>query len=171
MSKAILRQVEAKTQARGLTFALIKELGYRHHDQFGYAFPSLAYLADKLRVSVRTIQRHLGKLERLGELLIERVHGRGLNNRYYLKLLGIAPDPTKKHDRYRRWLRAVLRAKRDADDTAAKNMTESPPLTQTLIDQTGAGADAPPRCAGYPRQGSPEAKRWCDYHRRTHFPV
>jgi Helix-turn-helix domain len=164
MSGSILRQVEAKTQARGFTFTLIKELGFHHHDQFGYAFPKLAYLANKLRVSVRTIQRHLVKLERMGELIVERAHGRGWNNRYYLKLLGFTPDLTKKHDRWRRWWRSLIKAKQEA---AEENLTEGAPLTQTLTNQTDAGT--PAKCVGYPRKGSREDKRYCDYHRHTHF--
>jgi hypothetical protein len=39
MSISILRQVEAKTQARHFTFALVKEIAFHHHDRYGYAFP------------------------------------------------------------------------------------------------------------------------------------
>jgi DeoR/GlpR family transcriptional regulator of sugar metabolism len=75
------------SQARGLTFALLKEIAFRHHPKFGYAFPRLQTLADVLRVSIRTVQRHLQKLERLGELRVIRAHGRGRNNRYFLTAL------------------------------------------------------------------------------------
>jgi DNA-binding transcriptional MocR family regulator len=107
MSISILRQTEAKTQARHFTYALMKEIAFHHHDGLGYAFPSLGYLAQKLRVSVRTIQRHLGKLEAMGELIVARVRGRGLNNRYYLKLLGFEPPPEKKVTRWQT-LKAIL---------------------------------------------------------------
>jgi DNA-binding transcriptional regulator YhcF (GntR family) len=76
------------SQARGLTFSLLKELAFRHHPKFGYAFPKLQTLANVLRVSVRTVQRHIQKLEALGELRVIRAHGRGLNNRYFLTALG-----------------------------------------------------------------------------------
>jgi DNA-binding transcriptional MocR family regulator len=75
------------SQARGLTFALLKEIAFRHHPKFGYAFPRLQTLADVLRVSVRTVQRHIQKLEALGELRVIRAHGRGRNNRYFLTAL------------------------------------------------------------------------------------
>jgi DNA-binding transcriptional regulator YhcF (GntR family) len=75
------------SQARGLTFALLKELAFRHNPRFGYAFPRLQTLAAAVRVSVRTVQRHLRKLEQLGELRVVRAHGRGLNNRYFLTAL------------------------------------------------------------------------------------
>jgi DNA-binding MarR family transcriptional regulator len=75
------------SQARGLTFALLKELAFRHNSRFGYAFPRLQTLAHVLRVSVRTVQRHVQKLEALGELRVIRTHGRGRNNRYFLTAL------------------------------------------------------------------------------------
>jgi hypothetical protein len=75
------------SQARGLTFALLKEIAFRHHPKFGYAFPRLQTLADVLRVSIRTVQRHIQKLEALGELRVIRTHGRGRNNRYFLTAL------------------------------------------------------------------------------------
>jgi len=73
------------SQARGLTFALLKELVFLHNPRYGYAWPSIDHLADRLRVSTRTIQRHLHKLEQLGEVVVERVRGRGLNNRYFIR--------------------------------------------------------------------------------------
>jgi DNA-binding MarR family transcriptional regulator len=76
-----------QSQARGLTFALLKELAFRHHPRYGYAFPRLQTLADVLRVSIRTVQRHIQKLEALGELRVIRTHGRGRNNRYFLTAL------------------------------------------------------------------------------------
>jgi DeoR/GlpR family transcriptional regulator of sugar metabolism len=87
MSNTILAQLTQRTQSRGLTFALLKEIGFRHHPKFGYAFPKLQTLANVLRVSVRTVQRHIHKLEALGELRVIRAHGRGLNNRYILTAL------------------------------------------------------------------------------------
>jgi DeoR/GlpR family transcriptional regulator of sugar metabolism len=87
MSNAILAQATRQTQSRGLTFSLLKELAFRHHPKFGYAFPRLQTLAAVLRCSVRTVQRHVRKLEDLGELRVIRAHGRGLNNRYVLTAL------------------------------------------------------------------------------------
>jgi DNA-binding MarR family transcriptional regulator len=75
------------SQARGLTFALLKEIAFRHHPKFGYAFPRLQTLADVLRVSIRTVQRHIQKLEALGELRVIRGRGRGRNSRYFLTAL------------------------------------------------------------------------------------
>jgi hypothetical protein len=127
MSIAILRQVEAKTQARHFTYTLIRELAFLHHDRYGYAFPSLGYLAEKLRVSVRTIQRHLSKLEAMGELIVARVRGRGLNNRYYFKLLGFEPPPEKKVTGWQK-LKAIL---------GWKNMTTvSRNSDETITNQT-----------------------------------
>jgi DNA-binding transcriptional regulator YhcF (GntR family) len=76
-----------QSQARGLTFSLLKELAFRVHPRYGYAFPKLQTLASILRVSIRTVQRHVRKLEELGELRVLRAHGRGLNNRYFLTAL------------------------------------------------------------------------------------
>jgi DNA-binding transcriptional MocR family regulator len=102
MSKAILAQVEQKTQSHHFTYALLRKLALLHNDRFGYAYPSLDYLARDLRASVRTVQRHLAKLEAMGELIVQRVRGRGLNNRYFLKLIGIEPPASRKGDRWER---------------------------------------------------------------------
>jgi DNA-binding MarR family transcriptional regulator len=87
MPNTILTQVTQRTQSRGLTFALLKELAFRHHPKYGYSFPRLQTLAAAIRVSVRTVQRHIHKLEELGELRVIRTHGRGRNNRYFLTAL------------------------------------------------------------------------------------
>ena len=76
-----------QSQPRGLTFALLKELAFRHNRKYGYSFPRLQMLAAAIRVSVRTVQRHIHKLEELGELRVVRTHGRGRNNRYILTAL------------------------------------------------------------------------------------
>jgi DNA-binding transcriptional MocR family regulator len=102
MSKSILAQVEATTQARLFTYSLIRKLALLHNDRYGYAYPSLDYLARDLRASVRTVQRHLAKLERMGELVVQRVRGRGLNNRYFLAIAGAVPPASKKGDRWDR---------------------------------------------------------------------
>jgi DNA-binding transcriptional MocR family regulator len=102
MSKTILAQVEATTQARLFTYSLIRKLALLHNDRFGYSYPSLDYLARELRASVRTVQRHLAKLERMGELIVQRVRGRGLNNRYFLTIAGVVPPAEKKGDRWER---------------------------------------------------------------------
>jgi Helix-turn-helix domain len=83
----MINPVIQQSQARGLTFALLKELAFRHHPRYHYAFPRLQMLATALRVSVRTVQRHIHKLEELGELRVVRTHGRGRNNRYFLAAL------------------------------------------------------------------------------------
>jgi DNA-binding transcriptional MocR family regulator len=102
MSRSILAQVEAKTQARHFTYALLRKLALLHNERYGYAYPSLDYLASDLRASVRTVQRHLAKLERMGELIVQRVRGRGLNNRYYVRVAGIEPPASTKGDRWGR---------------------------------------------------------------------
>jgi DNA-binding MarR family transcriptional regulator len=84
MPNTMVAQVTQQTQSRGLSFALLKELAFRHHPRYGYAFPRLQTLADVLRVSVRTVQRHIQKLEALGELRVIRGGGRSRNSRYYL---------------------------------------------------------------------------------------
>jgi hypothetical protein len=168
MSKAILSQAIAKTQARRFTFALLKELAYLHHDDYGYAYPSLAYLAQKLRASVRSIQRHLTKLEQTGELIVARVRGRGLNNRYYLKLLGFEPRPEQKHDRWSRLKTAITRA------WSGENMTTMSPKSDDDLNQTVPLPSAArqtttssPRCVGYPQTG--QLMRYCEFHGYTHF--
>jgi biotin operon repressor len=104
MPAEIIPAVEAASQSKGTTLSVLRRLAYRHNTLYGYAYPSHEDIADYLRVSVRTVQRHIAKLEQMGEIIVHRVHGRGLNNRYFLKLLGIVPKPGK-HDTPSRWSR------------------------------------------------------------------
>jgi DNA-binding transcriptional MocR family regulator len=136
MSKTILAQVEARTQARHFTYALLRKLALLHNDRYGYAYPSLDYLARDLRASVRTVQRHLAKLERMGELIVQRVRGRGLNNRYFLKLVGIEPPAPRKGDRWGR-LRRIFTGEKVTPltdySTKEKERTDQP---RALPDMT-----------------------------------
>jgi hypothetical protein len=155
MSKAILAQVEATTQARHFTYALIRKLALLHNDRFGYAYPSLDYLAHDLRASVRTVQRHLAKLERLGELIVERVRGRGLNNRYYLKVVGIEPPASRKGDRWGR-LRRIF---------SGEKVTPVADYTSKERERTDQPHSLPDTTTGlwptYDAQPPPEvARRW-----------
>ncbi len=155
MSKSILAQVEAKTQARHFTYALLRKLALLHNERYGYAYPSLDYLARELRASVRTIQRHLAKLERMGELIVQRVRGRGLNNRYYLKLAGMEPPAFKKGDKWGR-LKRIFTGERVTPvtdyPTKEREITDQP---RSLLDTT---ADLWPTYADPPRREV--AQRW-----------
>jgi hypothetical protein len=150
-----------KSQAHHFTFAVLRELAFFYNETYGYAFPSLERLAERLHVCVRTVQRHILKLEKMGELIVERVHGRGLNNRYYLAVCGIFPQP-KKHDRWK-WVRDALnRVWLQPAKLIKENMTPIWPYTDGVKKrQTGQ------KCAGYPQPG--QSPRWCPFHRYSHF--
>jgi Helix-turn-helix domain len=92
MAINIITQVEQKSQARRFTYSVLHKLACLHSDKYGYAYPTIPYLAKVLHASEITIRRHIHKLEELGEIIVERIKGgRGLNNRYYLKVAGILP--------------------------------------------------------------------------------
>jgi DNA-binding MarR family transcriptional regulator len=154
------------SQARGLTFSLLKELAFRHHPKFGYAFPKLQTLANVLRVSVRTVQRHIQKLEQLGELRVVRAHGRGLNNRYFLTALeNVTAWLTNNHTREKKGIcagsvpcapapqRPFSLAPGEKDEALLSRwLTKGSRLWRTIIGET-----SPPSSPGVTPAGAPTA--------------
>jgi hypothetical protein len=160
MPNTILLQVEARTQSRHFSFAL-RKLALLHNPRYGYAYPSLGYLAKDLRASIRTIQRHLTKLEALGEIIVERVRGRGLNNRYYLKLIGHEP-PASKHDRWYK-LRKIFSGNTDQKhDSVGTPVSDQREKRVTGADQPHSLPDTTTGLwPSYDAQPPPEvARRW-----------
>jgi DNA-binding MarR family transcriptional regulator len=133
MSNTILAQVKQSTQARGLTFALLKELAFRHHLKFGYAFPRLQTLADVLRVSVRTVQRHIQKLEALGELRVIRGGGRSRNSRYFLTALETVT--TWRHSNHTREKKASVQGSCPVASAPSKTFSLSGEPNETLLSR------------------------------------
>jgi hypothetical protein len=161
MSDAMFTQVALKTHTRGFTYQLICYLARLHHDEYGYAWPGIAHLAGHFRVSERTIQRHLATLERLGELSVERVRGRGRNNRFYLLVAGVRPP--HKGDRLARKgdrLSAVDDLQPlDFAECSNKKVTSCPPYRDVLkaIETT-----APARLISIADKPERQSRFWCD---------
>ncbi len=67
---------------------ILAYMGNEANDEGFSCFPSVERIADKCRLSKNTVLSVLGRLERIGELVIARpaVHGRGHHNRYALVL-------------------------------------------------------------------------------------
>jgi hypothetical protein len=161
MSDAMLTQVALKTRTRGFTYQLICYLARLHHDEYGYAWPGIAHLAGHFRVSERTIQRHLATLERLGELCVERVRGRGLNNRFYLLIAGVRP-PQKGDRLARKGDRLSARGDLqplDLPERSHKKVTDCPPyLDVSKTRETSESA----RIASIPDKPERQSRFWCD---------
>ena len=62
-------------------------------DDGTYAYPTIPMLAAKARLSIRQIQRIIVEIERAGELLIKRGHGRGNANEYTIPMTSQTPHP------------------------------------------------------------------------------
>ncbi len=171
MPTIMIAPVEAASQSKGTTLSVLRRLAYRHNDYYGYAYPSHEDIADYLRISVRTVQRHIKKLEAMGEIIVQRVHGRGLNNRYFLKLLGIVPKP-RKHDKPSRWSRLkdtinqAFQGKHD-NSSAPKQYTND--ISHTARSSTSY-LQAKPRPDTQPLPEKPEilSPFWCSIHQFCH---
>jgi DNA-binding MarR family transcriptional regulator len=161
MPNTILLQVEARTQSRHFSFALLRKLALLHNPRYGYSYPSLAYLAKDLRASIRTIQRHLAKLEAMGEIIVERVRGRGLNNRYWLAIIGHKPK-AQKHDRWYRLKRIFAGNTEQKHDSVGTSVSDQREKRLTGAEQPRS---LPDTTAGlWPRYDHPPApevaQRW-----------
>lgn len=85
MSVHVSSWVWKHSKSEGLTRIILLAIADMVNDQ-GICWPSNVYLAKKCRVSKRTIQEHVSKLVRLGELKIEKkggvVEGKRTTNRF-----------------------------------------------------------------------------------------
>ncbi|MFJ1471166.1 helix-turn-helix domain-containing protein [Massilia orientalis] len=86
MSIQVMAKVWAQSQASGSELLLLLAIADFSDDQ-GHAFPSVATLAQKIRMSPRNTQYLLQKLEAGGELEIRRNAGRGGSNLYRVQTL------------------------------------------------------------------------------------
>lgn len=86
MSIQVMSKVWAQSQAAGSELLLLLAIADFSDDQ-GQAFPSVATLARKIRMSPRNTQYLLQKLEAAGELEIRRNAGRAGSNLYTVQAL------------------------------------------------------------------------------------
>lgn len=78
MSIEVMTRVWKKSQEKGSRLLLLLAIA-DHTDEFGFAWPGIALLAEKTRMSERQTKRLLNETEETGELYVDR---RGYNNRY-----------------------------------------------------------------------------------------
>ncbi len=78
MSIDVMSRVWKKSQEKGSRLLLLLAIA-DHTDEFGFAWPGIALLAEKTRMSERQTKRLLNETEETGELYVDR---RGYNNRY-----------------------------------------------------------------------------------------
>lgn len=72
------------SQAKGSTLLVLLAIAEHYNPEKGFAWPSVERIANYARVSIRTVQEHLRKLEELGELAVVVGGGRNNPSRYYL---------------------------------------------------------------------------------------
>lgn len=72
------------SQAKGSTLLVLLAIAEHYNPEKGFAWPSVERIANYARVSIRTVQDHLRKLEELGELAVVVGGGRNNPSRYYL---------------------------------------------------------------------------------------
>jgi hypothetical protein len=82
MSRRMVECVEAHSRTHGTVYHLLATLARLSHDEDRYAYPSVDWLANKLRVDRRNVQRAIGKAVGMGELLVTDGGGRGRANIY-----------------------------------------------------------------------------------------
>lgn len=87
MSIEVMTRVWKKSQEKGSRLLLLLAIA-DHTDEFGFAWPGIALLAEKTRMSERQTKRLLNETEETGELYVDR---RGYNNRYIVTV-GMADE-------------------------------------------------------------------------------
>ena len=131
LSVEVTRNIWAETRAEGAALLVLLALGdYANTD--GEAWPRLATLARKTRISERQTRRHLARLLELGELRVIAAPGRGRATRYQVTC-GPAPagnPPTAEkgvvHDTFRLTQRGTSTTQKgDIHDRAYKEVEPS----------------------------------------------
>jgi len=92
MSMKMVAQVRDKSKSTGDAKFLLLTIASYIHPQSDEAFPSLITLAHAITKSKPYVLKLIGHLEALGELDVERGHGRGHSNRYRIPTAKPAAD-------------------------------------------------------------------------------
>jgi hypothetical protein len=93
-----LEQVRVDPELTPLAFMLAYVLGDLVNERQGFAWPSIARLADECRVTERGVQKVIRRLVERGHLAVELGNGRGETNRYrwIVRNEGAAQDITNR---------------------------------------------------------------------------
>ena len=82
MSIKVMSEVWEKSEQSGSALLMMLAIADYAHDDGTNAWPSLATLARKTRMSRRNAIRTIKKLERAGELFVQRNGGKHKSNEY-----------------------------------------------------------------------------------------
>jgi DNA-binding IscR family transcriptional regulator len=91
MSDRIVADVRRFSKSTGYAKFLLMTIASHSHPQAAYGFPALDTLARETTLSKPTVIKLIGVLEALGELEVQRGHGRGYSNRYRVTIAHEAP--------------------------------------------------------------------------------
>jgi hypothetical protein len=138
-----------QSRAEGTDRLILLAIADYAHDDGTEAFPSVATLAEKAKVSERTVQRSIRSLVLLGELQVEQNAGRRGANVYTIRMgrqsdtpVNLTP-PTESHPRQR------------------DGVTPVTPRGDTRVTRTISNHPTTPQP---PASGGPRPKRHCNRH-------
>ena len=109
MSVRVMSDVWANSQAKGSQLLLLLSIADHSHDDGSGAYPSLGYLARKVRMTKRNVQHLISKLIELGELEVTQHGGPNRTNLYRVKsfhhddtpiterVISLSPKPSYNH--------------------------------------------------------------------------
>src|SRR5262245_57471942 len=100
MSNQSVSEVRAYSKSTGFAKFLLLIIASHQHPTALYAYPSLDTLARETTLSKPTVIKLVKALEALGELEVQRGHGRGHSNRYRVTIAHEAPQDRPKGKPY-----------------------------------------------------------------------
>jgi hypothetical protein len=98
MSDRIVADVRRFSKSTGYAKFLLMTIASHIHPQAAYGFPALDTLARETTLSKPTVIKLIGVLEALGELEVQRGHGRGHSNHYRVTIAHEVPPERWEED-------------------------------------------------------------------------
>jgi hypothetical protein len=177
MSMEMVAQVRDFSKSRGDARFLLTIIASYINPQLGWAWPSLDTLAHVTTKGKPYLLKLIGALEALGELEVRRGRGRGHPNHYRVTIHHEPPpaprrkgNPSDNHFPEEKVIdpaEKVIEAPGKGNPSGYSKERLERKLLETVAREKVIDDPTPLRCAGYPSQQ--EQKRYCDYHRQTHF--
>jgi hypothetical protein len=177
MSMEMVTQVRDFSKSRGDAKFLLTIIASYVNPLTGWAWPSLVTLAHVTSFGKPYILKMLQALEALGELEVRRGCGRGHSNHYRITIAHESPpqrprkgnpsDDLLPAEKVIGGAEKVIEAPEKGNPSGDSKERLERKILETGAREKVIEEPTPPTCAGYP--GRQEQKRYCDYHRQTHF--
>jgi Helix-turn-helix domain len=148
MSISTVAQVRSSSKSTRSARTLLLVIASHVNPDTGWAWPSLATLAQETAVTVQHVIRLIRGLEALGELEVRHGHGRGHVNFYRIREMPAEPSTSRPR-------------KSNISEGRKSNISDGENLTSRLVKSKRERE----------KKGAPTARRnpfWCDAHGFAH---